>query len=359
MPAEVAGRPTRHDDCPKQMVYGPCGGVGFAGECEIDATLRCAFVDEAAVGWAGLAEGAGREPTQTAECLPEPVPPPQAQAMRDLMATRPVVLVDFGASALSERSIRDCGAVLRDHCDAVLAGDHGGSRVQFPPAYRARLIREAGLNAWLGFNNRDRNRVALEAELAALAHAGATGVHCVTGDHTFTGSRPDAMPVFDLDSTQTAALARSYGHLVSVGESPCAPPVDQRPARLLAKQQAGAELCLVNHAGGVQPVAAFIAASRSVGVTLGFVPCVPVILDERSAGLLRSFTTLVLPPGYVESILAAPDPRAAGIAAAVELSLRLLDLHGVVGVDLSGGPAPGDELAYAESVAEIGARIAR
>ncbi|MER3482437.1 MAG: methylenetetrahydrofolate reductase, partial [Meiothermus sp.] len=84
----------------------------------------------------------------------------------------------------------------------MLLGDHGGARVQFPPAYRAMLVKRTGLEPWVGLNCRDRNRVALEAELAALKHLGVAGVHAVTGDHPVSGHRPDALPVFDLDSAQ-------------------------------------------------------------------------------------------------------------------------------------------------------------
>jgi hypothetical protein len=133
--------------------------------------------------------------------------------------------------------------------------------------------------------------------------------------------------------------------------------VEKRPARLLEKQHAGAEICFVNHAGGVEPVRAFIEASRSLGVTVGFIPCIPVVIDRESAELLKSFTTLVLPPGYLKGILAsesAADVRAAGIAAAVSLGEGFLALDGVVGVNLSGGAGPDHALEFAEALAEIG-----
>lgn len=320
------------------MEFGPCGGVEFDGSCEV-ADFRCVFLDTPTVRWDGATPPSGDSAG--------------ASRMRRLLATRPIVVADFPARALDARSLTECAAALRGAADVVLAGDSGRERVQFPPAYRTALIRAEGVEVWSGFTCRDRNRVAMEAELAALAHAGVSGVHCVTGDHALTGSRPDAAPVFDLDSTQAAFLARAAGHLVSVAEAPATPPVERRPARLLEKQRAGAEICFVNHAGGVEPVAAFIRDARELGVTLGFIPCIPIVLDHASAELLKSFTTLVLPPGYLDRILAARDPRAEGIAAAVELGHGFLDLDGVVGLNLSGGTGPGGELGFAEALAEI------
>ena len=61
----------------------------------------------------------------------------------------------------SEYPNEGCG-ILAGSVDAVLAGDAGAARVQFPPAYRASLIQATGLAVWTGFNCRDRNRVAME-----------------------------------------------------------------------------------------------------------------------------------------------------------------------------------------------------
>ncbi|MBN9606169.1 MAG: methylenetetrahydrofolate reductase C-terminal domain-containing protein [Actinomycetales bacterium] len=388
MPAEAAA-PELVAACPKHMEYGPCGGVGFDGGCEV-AAFPCVYLEVAPVRWHGVGSGPGitpptagdgsgaatraasdgarsatraaiaaarTRPRMAADPAPDPAPSPDAAELRARLAAGPIVVADFPARALDAESLTSCAAALRGHVDVVLAGDAGPARVQFPPAYRARLLREAGLRAWMGVNTRDRNRVALEAELAALAHAGAAAVHCVTGDHPVVGSRPDATAVFDLDSTELASLAAARGHLVSVAEAPLSPPVAARPARLLEKQRAGAELVFVNHAGGVESVRAFLSAAHELGVTLGAIACVPLIVDRGSAELIRGFTSLALPAGYLDSILAAADPRAAGIAAAAELSLRLLEIEGVVGVDLSGGAAPGAELAVAEAMAEIGDRI--
>ena len=338
------------------MEYGPCGGVEFDGTCEV-ADHACVFLGTPAAPWRGIAPALREAPRMMADPVPEPVPSAGGAAMRELIATRPIVVADFPARALDADSLRDCARALRGHVDAVLAGDSGTARVQFPPAYRASLIQAEGLAAWIGVNARDRNRVAIEAELAALAHVGAAGVHSVTGDHTRIGSRPDAAAVFDLDSTEIAALAKRDGHLVSVAEAPLSPPVEQRPERLRQKQHAGADLCFVNHAGGVGPVRNFIASAQALDVTVGYIPCVPIIVDRGSAELIRGFTSLALPEGYLDGILASDDPREAGIDAAVELSRRFLELEGVVGVDLSGGAGPGQERAFAEALAEIADRI--
>ena len=340
-------------ECPKHMEYGPCGGVEFDGTCEV-APHRCVFLDLPTVRWNGVVSDENARP---ADPVPEPVASTGGERMRQLLATKQIVVADFPARALDAASIEECAGILTGRVDAVLAGDAGSARVQFSPSYRAHLIQSAGLAVWTGFNCRDRNRVAMEGELAGLAHVGVAGVHCVTGDHTETGSRPDATPVFDLDSTEAASLARAAGHLVSVGEAPATPPVDRRPDRLLEKMRAGAEVCFVNHAGGAAPVADFIARAQDLGAAMAFIPCIPVVVDRESAGLLRSFTTLVLPPGYLDRILGASDPFEEGIAAAVELGRELLAIDGVRGVNLSGGAGPGREAWFADALGQISDRL--
>ena len=52
--------------------------------------------------------------------------------------------------------------------------------------------------------------------------------------------------------------------------------------------------------------------------------------------MLQRFPGLHLDDAVVERVLAAPDPREAGIAAAVDEARALLAVPGVVGVNLSG-----------------------
>ena len=116
-----------------------------------------------------------------------------------------------------------------------------------------------------------------------------------------------------------------------------------RPARVADKQRAGAQLCVLNHVRAPAQVADFVAAARAAGATLPFVAAVAVYTDERSARVLQRFPGLHLDGEVVERVLAAPDPREAGIAAAVEEARALLAVPGVAGVNLSGAGSSRDE----------------
>jgi hypothetical protein len=247
--------------------------------------------------------------------------------------------------------------------DAVLTGDHPGARVQFPPSYRARLLTAEGVTVWAGVNCRDRNRAALEGELAACADAGVAGLHCVTGDyeagdHQAVGGRSGAAPVFDLDSIGLAELAQGTGALCSVAHAPAAPPVHKRLPRLLAKVRAGAGVVFVDHCGGVARLAAAVGAVRAAGFRGLVFGCVPLVVSPDTAAVIASFAADQLPPGYLDAIITAPDPAEAGIAAATRLARTFLDVPGMDGVNLSGGAGPGRELAATRAMAEVCRRLA-
>jgi methylenetetrahydrofolate reductase (NADPH) len=333
-PAVADATPGRGHECPKHMVHGPCGGVQADGTCEIGG-LTCPFV---------------ARPTTEPQMRVAPVP---LEA-----GTRPFVLADVPAPPLDLDAFRRSADVLAGAVDAGLTGDHGRARVQLPPVLRAQALADAGLAPWIGLNCRDRNRVALEGELAGLAAVGVTAVHCVTGDHTATGNRPDAAPVFDLDGTALAALAAARGLTASVAEAPLAPPVGERPARLVAKAAAGAAVCVVNHTGDAAVVADFVAACRGLGASdVTFLACVPVVISAASVAELRRFTGLATPPGLLDRVAGARSPWATGVDEAVRFAEAVLAVPDLAGVDLSGVAGAGEEATMTEAMAAVGRRL--
>jgi methylenetetrahydrofolate reductase (NADPH) len=301
------------------MVYGPCGGVRDGGGCEV-ADRPCVFLGPPLPRW-------------TAEPVSPPAPRPGG--LLDRAGAGPVVLSDLTVRPFDAGSVRRVVQVLAPVSDGLLVGEHQ-NRPDLPPTLFAQEVIAAGGRPWTTLACRDRNRLVLEQELAGLAAVGVDGVLCVTGDARGPGVRPGVTQVFDLDGTRLAALATAAGLSAAVPESPEAPPRPLRPARVADKQRAGAQLCVLNHVGSPQRLARFVADARAAGATLPFVAAVAVYTDERSARVLQRFPGLHLDDTAVARVLAAPDPVAAGIAAAVAEARALLAVPGVVGVNLSG-----------------------
>ncbi|MFT4306472.1 MAG: methylenetetrahydrofolate reductase [Microbacterium sp.] len=275
----------------------------------------------------------------------------EGEALLALLQRRQIVVCDFPVREPDRDAHLETADILAGAADLVLIGEPLSVLRQFPPAYRTRLLRERGLAVWTSLNCRDRNRVALEGELTALVDAGASAVHAITGGHPSAGRRPDAKPVFDIDSLALTALAARTPLVVSAAEAPEDPPTDTRAARFAEKARAGADIVFMNLTKGAHRADEFLREVEGLGAARPAVVCLPFVIDEGSARVLTRLEAHALPPGYVESIVDAPDPASRGVRAALELAEAYLQVPGVRGVCLSGGGSPGGETAYARALA--------
>lgn len=325
--------------CPKRMVYGPCGGVRADGDCEM-VSYSCVFD--------GLTDLPGG---RDLGALSEDRPSESSGGWR-----APMILTDLSAPPADAATLRSTARLLASSCDAVLVGDHQ-DRPDFPPSTLARLIADTGVVPWVTLACRDRNRIALEQELHALALDRLATVLCVTGDGRAYDVRPDVTQAFDLDGTRLAALAASLGLSVAVAETPTAPPVALRPQRLVQKQQVGARVGALNHVPSMAQLVAFLDAARAAGLRMPVIASVVVFTDQRSAAVLAALPGLEIAPDRLEAVLTADDPVEAGIVAAVDEAVQLLGLSGVARVNLSGLASARGVQAAAEIQAEIGHRI--
>jgi len=92
--------------------------------------------------------------------------------------------------------------LLKDKVDAINITDHQSSVMRFPSLGGCLAVIEAGGEPILQMTCRDRNRIALEAELLFAYSRGVRNVLCLTGDAVPVGDHKEAMGVFDLDSLQ-------------------------------------------------------------------------------------------------------------------------------------------------------------
>lgn len=282
---------------------------------------------------------------------PPPTVPTAAPAV-------PLILTDFTVPPFNPSAMTRVADVLRSACDAVLVGEHQ-NRPDYPPSVLGAMVLDLGLSPWVTLACRDRNRVVLEQELRALAHAGGGTVLCVTGDGRASDVRPDVTQVFDLDGTRLAALAAHVGLVPAVPETPTAPPTSLRPARLVEKQKAGARVGVLNHVVAAGEVAQFMDAALAAGLTIPVLAAVTVYTDAISADALTGLPGLQLDVESVQAVLTAADPVEVGIQTAVAEAQALLAIPGIEGVNISGlASAQGFGFA-AEVKAEIGRRIRR
>ncbi len=310
------------------MEFGPCGGVRPDGQCEMRAG-PCVFGE--VVPWSGPRRA------------PRPVDPPR-------------VLTDFSCAPFDAHDVVATAGLLARSCDAVLVGEHQ-NKPDFPPTLMGRLLLDAGVTPWITLSCRDRNRVVLEQELRGLRSVGVETALCVTGDGRGYDVRPDVTQTFDLDGPRLVDLAASIGMIAAVPETPTAPPIPGRPARLVQKQYAGASLAVLNHVPYPAMITDFMHSARAAGLSIPVIAAVAVFTDNVSAAVLQGLPGLDLDPSVTEYVLSAPDPVAAGIEAAVAEARALLSIDGVEGVNISGLASASGARVGAEIKAEVGRRV--
>jgi 5,10-methylenetetrahydrofolate reductase len=98
--------------------------------------------------------------------------------------------------------------LLKDKVDAMNITDHQSSIMRFPSLGGALLVKEMGGEPILQMTCRDRNRMALQADLMFAHSRGINNVLCLTGDSPVLGDHKEAKGVFDLDSSQLVDTIR-------------------------------------------------------------------------------------------------------------------------------------------------------
>ena len=98
---------------------------------------------------------------------------------------------------------------LKDKVDAINVTDHQSSVMRFPSLGGCLLIKERGGEPIFQITCRDRNRLALQADLLLAYSRDIRNVLCLTGDSIDIGDHPEVKPVFDLESVQLLRMIRT------------------------------------------------------------------------------------------------------------------------------------------------------
>ena len=98
---------------------------------------------------------------------------------------------------------------LKGVVDGINLTESPRARMAIEPTAVARLLIERGAEPIVQFTARDRNRIALQSDILGAAALGVRNAVFMTGDQPEQGDHPDAKPVFDLNTVEMIAAARS------------------------------------------------------------------------------------------------------------------------------------------------------
>jgi methylenetetrahydrofolate reductase (NADPH) len=145
--------------------------------------------------------------------------------------------------------------MLKGYVDAVNVTDNQTAMVRMSSFAACVFIKQLGMNPILQMVTRDRNRLAMQADiLGAYAH-GIDNILCLSGDHPHFGDHPMAANVHDIDSVQFVQMIRDMRDkgkfqggddilnppkmFIGAAANPFADPFELRVARLAKKVKAG------------------------------------------------------------------------------------------------------------------------
>ena len=97
---------------------------------------------------------------------------------------------------------------VRELVDAINVTDGSGAMMRASPVAVAKVILDTGVDPILQLTCRDRNRLALQAELLGASILGLRNVLLLTGDDPKAGDHPEAKPVFDINSATLMQVAK-------------------------------------------------------------------------------------------------------------------------------------------------------
>jgi methylenetetrahydrofolate reductase (NADPH) len=118
---------------------------------------------------------------------------------------------------------------LKGYVDAFNLTDSHRARMATAPAAVARLLLDRGIEPIVQITGRDRNRIAIQADILGAAALGARNFVFMAGDPPTNGDHPDAKAVFDLNSNQ---MLRA-GHELAQGRDMAGNPLRGTPILFL------------------------------------------------------------------------------------------------------------------------------
>jgi len=236
--------------------------------------------------------------------------------------------------------------------DAVNATDNTSAHAHAAALAVSIALRGLGVEPVMQLTCRDRNRLALEADIAGAALHGIENLCCLTGDDVTAGDEPEARRVFDLDSSQllVTAVGMAEGRYLSgrpiepaphfflgAVENPFAPPFDHRVDRALKKVRAGARFFQLQVCFQPELLERFTAEAVDRGLAEQAY-LLPSICLVRSPAALRFMDERVpgisVPPPTIERCEQAADPEAECFEVACELAEHVRSLAGIAGLHL-------------------------
>jgi len=291
---------------------------------------------------------------------------------RVIASGQPAVTAELGPPMSADpHEVQKKAQILRGHCDAANITDCQTAVVRISSIAAAVLALREGLEPVMQMTCRDRNRIAIQADLLGAAALGLKNCLCIAGDHQKFGAagklkgHPGAKNVYDVDTTQLVGILKKMRDeglqeggdklevapkfFVGASWTPMGDPMDFRPINLLKKVDAGADFIQTQGIYDIDSFRSQMEKIRNMGLhertaILGG------IIVPKSAMMLKYMDSSVagvsVPKFLIDRMNKAKNEagddkkkakelqEAEGIKIAVELIHQVLETPGIKGVHI-------------------------
>jgi len=264
-------------------------------------------------------------------------------------------------------SIARDAKTLQGYADAVNVTDNQAASVRMASIPVSALLIQHGVEPVGQMTCRDRNRLAIQADLLGAAALGIRNVLCLSGDHPRWGDHPNAKPVYDLDSTHLIRIVRNMVEqgcfdngrsiksppqfFIGAVENPFAPPYDYRTYRLAKKIAAGARFIQTQLIYNVERFREFMQRVADLGLDKQVYILAgvgPLKSAEQAKYMATQVAGMDVPQAIVDRM--SKTPKAAqpeeGIRICTEVVEEVRRMPGVAGIHIMA-------VHWAEAVPEI------
>jgi methylenetetrahydrofolate reductase (NADPH) len=239
--------------------------------------------------------------------------------------------------------------------DAVNVTDNQTAMVRMSSLAASILIKQQGLNPLFQMTCRDRNRLAMQADIIGAYSFGIDTMLCLSGDHTKFGDHAMAMNVHDIDSIQLIQMVKDMRDkglfqggaeikgppkmFIGAAANPFADPFELRVMRLAKKIAAGADFIQTQCIFNVDKFEKWMEGVREKGlhkkcyILAGVTPC-------KSLGAAKYMANRVpgmdVPKEIVDRMASVPKEKQSeeGLTICVETIERLKKIEGVAGIHI-------------------------
>ena len=242
--------------------------------------------------------------------------------------------------------------LLKGSVDAVNVTDSNRSIAAMAAIPAALLVREAGVEPIVQVTGRDRNRIALQADLLGAAALGLSNFLFMSGDDPKHGNHPDAVYVKDLDGVGLVKMAvtmrdehkflsgdeirQAPEYFIGATASPFTKPMSADLERTVQKVGSGADFLQTQPVFDLATFSQWLAELRRVGGgrEAAVIAGVLILRSAEQAERFARVPGVALSQEIVDRLKKAADAEQEGTAIAVEMVKSLRALPGVRGVHL-------------------------